>query len=154
MIGFSFEIHKIICTDPRAPRSDISKLKPKMTKAKKTYLKKERKIKQENNQARKTNDPTTSHDDTLATPTDSRTESKDLKISQRGVWESGKITLTWWVQNRDSIADAASWRSSSRKQTNEQTLRPEPQTRARAQQGKRENKRADGVPVHQAPHLP
>ncbi len=29
MVGFSFEIHKIICTDPRAPRSDIPKLKNK-----------------------------------------------------------------------------------------------------------------------------
>lgn len=78
---------------------------------------------------------------THSLPPDLRTDSKDFKISQRGVWKSGKITLTWWVQNRDSIADAASWRPSSRKQTNKQTLRPEPQTRARAQRGERGNKR-------------
>lgn len=62
MIGFSFEIHKIICTDPRAPRSDIPKLKTKDDeKPRKPTWKRKGRSKQENNQARKTNDPTRWH---------------------------------------------------------------------------------------------
>jgi hypothetical protein len=85
-----------------------------MTKSQENLLEKGKE--DQNRRITKPAKPTIRHDDTLATPTDLRTESKDFKISQRGVWESGKITLTWWVQNRDSIANAASWRSSSRKQ--------------------------------------
>jgi hypothetical protein len=40
MLGFSFEIHKIICTNPRAPRSDIPKLKTKDDETQENLLEK------------------------------------------------------------------------------------------------------------------